>query len=134
MELIWGLVGLGSAALGFAFLFGGREERIFAAAQALSAAGDIFLAGDNVAGEAVVDLAVLAVIVPLALRTSKAWPLVAASLCLAILMTTAAQALVHANLTAYAIAQGSWMLLANFVVASGAWNAWRARRRAGEAA
>lgn len=132
MALVWGLVGLGSAALGFAFLFGGREERIFATAQALSALGDIFLgwnaAGDNVAGEAVIDLAVLAVVVPLALRTSKVWPLIAASLCVAILMTTAAQALVHATPAAYAIAQGGWTLLADLVVAAGAWNVWRARR------
>jgi hypothetical protein len=134
MGVVWGLVGLSAAALSFALLFGGREERIFASAQALSAGAHIFLgwnsAGDNVGGEAVVDLAMLAVIVPLALKTSKVWPLVAASLSVAILMTAAAQALVRATPVAYAIAQGSWSLLADFVVGLGAWNVWRARRRA----
>jgi hypothetical protein len=133
MGVVWGLVGLAAASLSFALLFGGREERIFAAAQALSAAAHIFLgwnsAADNVAGETVVDLAMLAVIVPLALKTSKVWPLVAASLSVAVLMSAAAQALVQATPTAYAIAQGGWSLLADLVVGLGAWNIWRARRR-----
>jgi hypothetical protein len=37
--------------------------------------------------------------------------------------------LIHATPSAYGIAQGTWELLADLVVALGAWNAWRARRQ-----
>jgi len=131
--MAWGLVGLGAAALALALLFGGREERIFAAAKACALGGALIpTAGPTnaVLRDIVVDLALLAVILPLALRSNKAWPLAAASLCLAGLMTGAAQLLAHARPQAYAIVQGGWDLLAACVVAAGAWNVQRARRGA----
>ena len=78
--------------------------------------------------EGAVDLALLAVVLPMALKSAKLWPLVAAALCLVMLMTAAAQLLVHATPQAYAIA-GMAGGAADIVVALGAWNAWRAGRR-----
>jgi hypothetical protein len=133
MSATWVLVGLGSAALGFTFLVGGRDERIYAAAKATAAFGDLLIGANSstasVAREAVIDLALLAVVLPLALKSTKVWPLAAASICVATLMTAAAQMLIHATPAAYGIAQGGWDLLAYLVIVAGAWNAWRARRR-----
>lgn len=135
---MWLLVGLGLAALGFALLAGGRQERIYVAAKAASTVGDLAIAshppGDSVGHQAIIDLALLAVVLPLALKSTKVWPLAAASLCVAALMTEAAQTLVHAAPQAYGIAKGVWELLADIVVAVGAWNAWRARRRGADRA
>jgi hypothetical protein len=132
MGLTGALVGVGVGALAFALLLGGREERIFGAARAASTLGGALIRTpspiDAVVRDAAIDLALLAVVLPLALKSSKAWPLAAASLCLAALMTGAAQMLVHAAPEAYRIVQGGWTLLGDFVVAAGAWNAWRARR------
>jgi hypothetical protein len=132
MVLGWLLVIIGLGALGFALVAGGREERAFVAAQAASALAEHGMVrfGGDIPVAILVDLAVLAVVVPLALRSSKVWPLFAASLCVATLMTEAAQLLVHASLQAYAITQGAWDLLADVIVAIGAWNVWRARRQA----
>lgn len=132
MWVAWGLVGLGAAALAVALLLGGRDERIFGAAKAAAALGGEFvrtsMPAQAVVRDVVIDLALLAVVLPLALRSAKAWPLAAASVCVAVLMTAAAQQLVHASPQAYGIVQGGWRLLGDFVVAVGAWNAWRARR------
>lgn len=124
------LVVIGLIALAFAFLFGGREERIFAAAQAISAISEhSFLAfGENIIGAVIIDLAVLAVVVPLAMRSNKVWPLIGASFCVATLMTEGAQVLVRGTPEAYAIIQGSWDLLASLVVAAAAWQLRRTRR------
>jgi hypothetical protein len=134
----WGLVGLSAAALAFALLVGGREERAFAVAKAVAALGGVFARTgtpmEAVVRDATIDLVLLAVVVPLALRSSKVWPLAAASICLASLMTGAAQMLVHASLQAYGLVQGGWDLLAGLVLAAGAWHAWRARRGGGRAA
>ena len=131
--MTWVLVGLGSAALIFALLLGGRDERIYGAAKAVAALGDSLMGASSstgtVARESVIDLALFAVVLPLALKSSKVWPLAAASLCIATLMTAAAQMLIHATPSAYGIAQGAWELLADLVVALGAWHAWRARRQ-----
>ena len=133
MSVTWVLVGLGSAALIFALLLGGREERIYGAAKAVAALSNLLVGTNSSTGtvirEAVIDLALFAVVLPLALKSNKVWPLVAASVCLATLMTAAAQMLIHATPTAYGIAQGAWALLADLVVALGAWNVWRARRQ-----
>lgn len=129
MNLGWLLPALGLAALAFAAAFGGREERIFVLVQAASGAAEHGARFEHeVAGAILVKLAVLAILLWLALRTCKAWPLVVASLCVASLMTEAAQLLVHAAPTAYAITQDGWSLLADLVVAFGAWNVWQARR------
>ena len=132
MSVTWVLVGLGCAALVLALLLGGRDERIYAAAKAITAVGDVLIGTSSSAGavarEAGIDLALFAVVLPLALTSSKIWRLAAASLCIAALMTAAAQMLIHATPSAYGIAQGGWGLLADLVVALGAWNAWRARR------
>jgi len=124
------LVVIGLAALAYALTVGGREERIFVAVQAASALGEHAAVrfGRSISSAVLIDLAVLAVVIPLALRTRKVWPLLAASLCVASLMTEGAQMLVHASDTAYAIIQGAWDLLADLVVAVGAWNVWRSRR------
>jgi hypothetical protein len=131
MELGWLLTGVGLTALAFAVLVGGREERIFVAAQAASGLAEhSFVRFEHDVPRAVlVDLAVLAIVLPLALRSNKAWPLFAASLCVASLMTEAAQMLVHAAPAAYAIIQGAWDLIADMVVAFGAWSVWRAQQR-----
>jgi hypothetical protein len=133
MGVTWVLVGLGSAALIFALAAGGREERLYAAAKVLAALCGHLLAArspaDSALRDAIIDLALLAVVLPLALKSVKVWPLAAASLCIAALMTAAAQMLIHATPSAYGIAQGGWALLGDLMVAVGAWNAWRARRR-----
>lgn len=131
MSLGWVLIVAGLALLSVALVLGGREERIFVAAQAASALAEhsLLTFGENIGGAVLIDLAVLAVVLPVALTSQKVWPLLAASLCVATLMTEAAQALVHADVEAYAIAQGLWDLLANFVVAVGAWNVWRGARQ-----
>lgn len=133
MSVTWVLVGLGSAALGFAFLFGGREERIYATAKATAALGELVIGTHSWSGtaarDALTELALFAVVLPLALKSTKVWPLAAASLCLATLMTAAAQMLIHASPPAYGIARGGWQLLAYLVIVVGAWSAWRARRR-----
>ncbi|CAN7352036.1 hypothetical protein LJR225_002094 [Phenylobacterium sp. LjRoot225] len=130
MGLGWLLLALGLAALAFAAIFGGREERIFVLAQAASglAGHSAVRFGHDITRPILLDLAVLAILLPLALRSSRIWPLVVASVCVASLMTVAAQLLVHASPQAYAIIHGTWDLLADFVVAFGAWNYWRARR------
>lgn len=132
MGMTWGLIALGAAALAFALRLGGREERIFAAAKAAVALAAVLIGPLPPAQAVVRDLAIavvlLAVVLPLALRSPKVWPLAAASLGVAALMTGAAQALVHASPEAYGIVQGGWDLMADFVVAAGAWKAWRARR------
>lgn len=119
----------GLACLAVALLAGGLAERIFVAAQGLSGIVEygVVRQGD-VTGAVLTDLAVLAVVAPIALGTDKTWPLVAASLCVAALMSEAAQLLVHASPAAYGVLQSSWDLLADFVVAVGAVNVWRARR------
>lgn len=134
MSAGWLLVVVGLAALGFALVVGGREERIFVGVQAASALGEhgAVRFGESIAAAVLIDTVVLAVVIPMALRTHKAWPLVAASLCVATLMTEAAQMLVQASETAYAIIQGAWDLLANLVVVVGAWNVWRSRRECAE--
>jgi hypothetical protein len=130
MGLGWLLLALGLAVLTFAVIFGGREERIFALAQATSGllghGGLPF--GHAVTRAILLDLAVLAILLPLALRSSRIWPLVATSVCVASLMTVAAQLLVHAVPQAYAILHGGWDLLADLAVAFGAWNFRRANR------
>lgn len=135
MGMTWELIGLGATALAFALLLGGREERIFAAAKA-GAVVAVALIGtrsptQTVVRDVAIALLLFAVVLPLALTSTKAWPLAAASLCLAALMTGAAQALVHASPEAYGIVQGGWQLLTDLVVAVGAWNARRARQAAG---
>jgi len=134
MSAGWLLVVIGLAALAFALAVGGREERIFAAVQAASMLGAhaAVRLGESLAAAVLIDTLVLAVVIPMALRSPKAWPLVAASLCVATLMTEAAQMLVHASGTAYAITQGGWDLLASLVVLCGAWNVWRAQRNGPE--
>lgn len=132
MGATWGLVGLGAAALGLALVLGGREERIFAGVKAVSALGaalaPLHTPTQTVVRDTWINVVLLAVVLPLAMRTLKAWPLAAASLCLAALMTAAAQMLVHAAPEAYGLLQGCWSLLAALVVALGAWNARRGRR------
>jgi hypothetical protein len=130
MSAGWLLVVVGLAALAFALAVGGREERLFVAVQAASALGEHAAVrfGESIAMAVMIDLGVLALVIPMALRTHKAWPLFAASLCVATLMTEGAQMLVQASDTAYAIIQGAWDLLADLVVAVGAWNVWRSRR------
>lgn len=130
MSAGWLLVVIGLAALGFALVVGGREERIFVGIQAASAISEhsALRFGESILAAVLIDVVVLAVVLPLALRTKKAWPLLVASLCVASLMTEGAQMVVQASDTAYAIIQGAWDLLADLVVAVGAWNVWRSRR------
>lgn len=130
MGLGWMLLALGFAALAFGFIFGGREERIFVLVLATSSFTErnAVHIGHDLLRAALVDLAVLAIVLPLALRTTRTWPLLVASLCVAGLMTEAAQVLVHAAPKAYAITQGGWDLLADLVVAAGAWNVQQARQ------
>jgi hypothetical protein len=134
MELTWALIGLGAGALCVALLLGGQEERIVGAARAASTLCSALIGTQSpteaVVRDVAINLALLAVVLPLALKSSKAWPLAAASLCLAALMTAAAQTLVHAAPQAYGILQGVWALMSDCAVAVGAWNARRARRGA----
>ena len=117
------------ALLAVAFLLGEAEERIFVGAQAASGVAEhYFVHGGDIPLAVLVDLAVLAVVLPIALRSGKTWPLVAASLCVATLMSEAAQLLVHASAAAYGVLQGSWDLLANLLVAGSALNIWLSRR------
>jgi len=121
----------GLLCLAIAFVAGGPEERIFVAAQAVSGLTEHFVvrSGDIVAA-VLVDLGVLAVVLPIALRTTKVWPLIAASLCVASLMSEAAQLMVHASPDAYGLMQASWDLIADLMVAGGAAAVWRAGRTA----
>ena len=131
MDLPWLLLAFGLAALTFAVVLGGREERVFVVVQAASGLAEhrIIHLQQELPRAILLDLLVLAILVPLALRSSRTWPLFVASLCLASLMTEAAQLLVGASFEAYAIVQGIWDLIADLVVAYGAWNGWRARDR-----
>jgi hypothetical protein len=126
----WLLVVIGLAALAFALAAGGREERIFVGIQAASALAEhgAVRFGRSIPAAVFIDVVVLALVMPLAMRTHKVWPLFVASLCVATLMTEGAQMLVQASEAAYAVIQGAWDLLANLAVAVGAWNVWRARR------
>lgn len=132
MWVAWGLAGVGATALAVALLLGDRDERLFGAAKAAAALGGEFvqtiMPAQTVVRDVVIDLVLLAVVLPLALRSTRAWPLAAASVCLAMLMTAGAQQLVHASPQAYGVVQGGWRLLGDFVVAAGAWNAWQGRR------
>lgn len=131
MDAGWLLIFVGLAMLGFAALVGGREERLFVAAQAASALGEHTSVrfSRDIPAAVLIDLIVLGVVIPLALRTKKIWPLFAASLCVATLMTEGAQMLVQASEEAYGLTQGTWDMLADLVVAIGAWNVWRQSRR-----
>ena len=129
MSIEWALLAAGLLCLAVALVVGGLEERTFATAQAVSIAFEItFARSGDVDIAVIIDLAVLAIILPIALRTHKAWPLVAASVCVATLMSEAAQYAVHASPDAYGLMQGGWDLVANIVVAIGAARLWRARR------
>jgi hypothetical protein len=133
----WSVYVLGWGAVLLALLKGRWEERTFAAVQALLIAYDTatgFKAfGAHLGREPLQDLANLAVALFIALRSTKAWPIAAASLALAMVMTEAAQRLVHVQVSAYSIAQGVWEVLLDLVLAAGAIATWRARRRAAKA-
>ena len=123
------LLVLSLALLAAAFLAGEVEERIFVGAQAASGILEhYFVRGGDIPTAVLVDLGALAVVLPIALRSSKTWPLVAASLCVATLMSEAAQLLVRASPAAYGLLQGSWDLLANVVVCASAVQLWMTRR------
>jgi hypothetical protein len=102
------LMVLGLTCLAVALVLGGVEERAFVIAQAASGIAEHYVvrAGD-VPAAVLVDLAVLAVMMPVALTTKKVWPLVVTSLCIATLMSEAAQMLVHAGPRAYGVMQSS---------------------------
>jgi|KBSSwiStaDraftv2_1062776.scaffolds.fasta_scaffold90150_3 hypothetical protein len=123
------LMVLGLTCLAVALVLGGVEERAFVIAQAASGIAEHYVvrAGD-VPAAVLVDLAVLAVMMPVALTTKKVWPLVVTSLCIATLMSEAAQMLVHAGPRAYGVMQSSWDLLADVMVAAGAVGVWMSRR------
>jgi hypothetical protein len=133
MSAAWLLVTFSLATAAIVFVVGGTEERIFAGAQALSAIGDILIGagftGRNVGGEMVIDLALLAVILAIAVKANKVWPLFAASLCAATVMTEVAQIFAQAGPFAYSIIQAVWESLALVVVTVGAWQVWRGRRQ-----
>ena len=129
MSIGWALLAAGLICLAFAVIAGGPEERLFAAVQAVSGLLELLFARTGAIDIAVlIDFAVLAVIIPIALRTQKIWPLVAAALSVAALMTEAAQHMVHASPDAYGLLQSAWDLLANIVVAIAALGLWRGRR------
>jgi hypothetical protein len=135
MSMGWALLASGLTCLAVASAAGGPEERLFAAAQALSGLFELLFARNGDIDVAVlIDVGVLAVIVPVALRTQKVWPLIAASFSVAAMMTEAAQHMVRASPQAYGLLQGVWDLLADIVVAIGGLCVWRARRRAGAGA
>ena len=119
------------ALLAIAFLLGEAEERIFVGVQAASGLAEhSFVRGGDVATAVLIDLAVTAAVLPIALRSDKAWPLVAASLCVATLMSEAAQWLVRASPAAYSLLQSGWDLLANLLVAGAALQIWWSSRGA----
>lgn len=123
---------LGWGAVLLAALKGDWEERTFAALQAvfilLDAVDDYRVLGAHLGQEPLQDLANLAVALVLALRSDKFWPMAAASLALAMVMTETAQHVAHVQTSAYSIAQGVWEVLLDLVLLIGAVNAWRARR------
>lgn len=130
----WSLYGLGWTAVGLALVVGRWEERTFAVAQAIliliDASTDYRDFGAHLGQEPAQDLANLGVSLVLALRSNKLWPLAAASLALAMVMTEAAQRVAHVQTAAYSIAQGVWEVLLDLVLLVGTLAAWRARRRA----
>ena len=132
MSHVWLLILVSGIALAFAVILGGLEERIVAAAQAVSVVADDLVGaaftGKNAGAEMSIDLILLAVILPIAFRTSKIWPLVVASLCVVALETEAAQMLASVSARTYVVTQGLWEVLTCAVVSLGAWKAWRARR------
>lgn len=128
----WSLYGLGWAAVVLALFKGQWEERVFAVVQAgfiaLDAATEYRAFGAHLGHEPAHDLFNLALSLALALRSQKVWPLAAASISLAMVMTEAAQLLARVDTPAYAIAQGVWEVLLDAVLATGAVAAWRARQ------
>jgi hypothetical protein len=133
---MWARAGLSCLLVAFAFLKGDWEERSFAALAvadmlARRAAG-VGYYGANLPYEAATDGVALVLLLLIALRSDKFWPLVAGSVALASLMTEAAQALLPTVQRAYGFAQGTWELATYVVLGVGTWRAWRARRRGAE--
>jgi hypothetical protein len=128
----WSVYVLGWGAVLLALFKGEWEERTFAAGQVVlivsDAVADFRAFGAHLGQEPLQDLANLALALFIALRSSKRWPIAAASLALAMVMTEAAQRLIHVQVSAYSIAQGVWEVLLDLVLAAGTIAAWRARR------
>jgi len=132
MSLGWVLLAVSVVAVALAFVLGGIEERVFAIAQALSVAADNAIGAaftaDNVGGEMAIDLVLLAVVLRIALRTSKLWPFVAASLCVVATETQAAHFFISIDDRIYVFTQGLWEFLSCAVVSVGAFHVWRSAR------
>jgi hypothetical protein len=113
---------------------GGREERVTAAALLLGFAATLVLRdrswhGTQWAGFAI-DVAFLVLIVIIALRTRRYWPLAAAGFQLLGVMTHAARMIdPHVGAWAYITAGVIWSHALAASVAIGAINVWRERRQ-----
>lgn len=129
---------LGSAILlgvcGLAFLKGGVEERVTAVTLFIATWGTILLRDRSwpqvQATAFALDVAVLAVLLVIALRTAKYWPLAAAGFQLLGVVTHIGKLIdPHVNQWAYITAGVIWTYLLIIALSVGAWNTWRARVR-----
>ncbi len=129
-------VGLAIAVIvsGGAFWKGGREEQIAAGGLILSWLVTIVLRDPNWVGAQkgafVADTCLLVILLMLALRTKRYWPLAATAFQLLCVLTHIAR-IVDPGVRAWAYATGQviWSQWVFFAVGVGTWNRWRGRRR-----
>jgi hypothetical protein len=118
------------ACCGFAGWFGGRDERIGAAlmfAASISTTALVVALG-SYGGNSVlaIDLAMLAALTALALRSDRYWPLAAAGFhCVGVATHAALRADTAIESLAYAHALGLWSYLTLCALAAGTWEAMR---------
>jgi hypothetical protein len=115
-----------------AFWKGGREEQLAAGGVLLSFAITVALRDRSWAGTQwsafVADVALLALLTAISLRTTRFWPLVAAAFQLLCVMTHIAR-MVDPGVRAWAYATGQVIFTQLYMIAVGfgVWNTWRGR-------
>jgi hypothetical protein len=119
---------------GSAFWKGGRDEQIAAGAIALAVLITVVLRDPNWAGTQwgafAADIGLLVVLVVLALRSARFWPLFAAAFQLLCLVTHVARILdPGVREWAYATGQVIWTQWVLFSIAIGTFNNWRRNRQ-----
>ena len=127
------------AVCGGAFLRGGVEERLAATGLLASVAFTVLLRDRSwphlqTAGF-VMDVLVLALLIGIALRSPKFWPMAAAGFQLLAVLTHVGKMIdPNVNQWAYITAIVIWTYLVIIALGVGVWNSWRARQRAAAAA
>ena len=122
------------AVCGGAFWRGGREEQTAAGAMLLSVLATLFLRDPKWSGTQwgafAADAGLLVVLLVIALRTARFWPLFAAAFQLLCVITHIARILdPGVRAWAYATAQVIWTQWVLFAIGTGAFTNWRRTRR-----